>query len=52
MNDDELQTDKLLVRKIMYVLEMMIQRMRFQGGQMVLSPAAGFKVNSVEVFDT
>ena len=52
VNDDELQTDKLLVRKIMYVLEMMIQRMRFQGGQMVLSPAAGFKVNSVEVFDT
>lgn len=51
VNDDELQTDKLLVRKIMYVLEMMIQRMRFQGGQMVLSPAAGFKVNSVEVFD-
>lgn len=52
VNDDELQTDKLLVRKIMYVLEMMIQRMRFQGGQMVLSQAAGFKVNSVEVFDT
>lgn len=52
VNDDELQTDKLLVRKIMYVLEMMVQRMRFQGGQMVLSPAAGFKVNSVEVFDT
>lgn len=52
VNDDELQTDKLLVRKIMYVLEMMIQRMKFQGGQMVLSPAAGFKVNSVEVFDT
>lgn len=52
VNDDELQTDKLLVRKIMYVLEIMIQRMRFQGGQMVLSQAAGFKVNSVEVFDT
>lgn len=52
VNDDELQTDKLLVRKIMYVLEMMIQRMRFQGGQMVLNQAAGFKVNSVEVFDT
>ena len=52
VNDDELQTDKLLVRKIMYVLEMMIQRMRFQGGIMVLSPATGFKIDSVETFDT
>lgn len=52
VNDDELQTDKLLVRKIMYVLEMMIQRMRFQGGIMVLSPATGFKVDRVETFDT
>jgi hypothetical protein len=52
VNDDELQTDKLLVRKIMYVLEMMIQRMRFQGGIMVLSPATGFKIDRVETFDT
>ena len=52
VNDDELQTDKLLVRKTMYVLEMMIQRMRFQGGIIVLSPATGFKIDSVEVFDT
>ena len=52
VNDDELQTDKLLVRKIMYVLEMMIQRMRFQGGIMVLSPATGFKIGRVETFDT
>ena len=51
VNDDELQTDKLLVRKIMYVLEMMIQRMRFQGGIMVLSPATGFKIDRVETFD-
>ena len=52
VNDDELQTDKLLVRKTMYVLEMMIQRMRFQGGIMVLSPATGFKIDRVETFDT
>ena len=52
VNDDELQTDKLLVRKTMYVLEMMIQRMRYQGGIIVLSPATGFKIDSVEVFDT
>jgi hypothetical protein len=52
VNNDELQTDKLLVRKIMYVLEMMIQRMRFQGGIMVLSPATGFKIDRVETFDT
>ena len=52
VNDDELQTDKLLVRKTMYVLEMMTQRMRFQGGIIVLSPATGFKIDSVEVFDT
>ena len=52
VNDDELQTDKLLVRKIMYVLETMIQRMRFQGGIMVLSPATGFKIDRVETFDT
>lgn len=52
VNNDELQTDKLLVRKTMYVLEMMIQRMRFQGGIMVLSPATGFKIDRVETFDT
>jgi hypothetical protein len=52
VNDDELQTDKLLVRKIMFVLEMMVQRMKFQGGIMVLSPATGFKINRVEIFDT
>ncbi len=52
VNDDELQTDKLLVRKTMYVLEMMIQRMRFQGGIMVLSPATGFKIDRVETFNT
>lgn len=43
VNDDEFQTDRLLVRKIMYVLEMMIQRMKFQGGIMVLSPCGGFQ---------
>ena len=52
VNDDELQTDNLLVRKIMFVLEMMVQRMKFQGGIMVLSPATGFKINRVEIFDT
>ena len=31
---------------------MMIQRMRFQGGIMVLSPATGFKIDRVETFDT
>lgn len=41
VNDDELQTDKLLVRKIMYVLEMMIQRMRFQGRANGVKPGGG-----------
>ena len=51
-NDDEFQTDKLLVRKIMFVLEMMVQRMRFQLGQNMLTPGGGFKITRVEVHDT
>ena len=52
VNDDEFQTDKLLVRKIMFVLEMMVQRMRFQLGQSMLTPGGGFKITRVEVHDT
>ena len=52
VNDDEFQTDKLLVRKIMFVLEMMVQRMRFQLGQHMLTPGGGFKITRVEVHDT
>ena len=52
VNDDEFQTDELLVRKIMFVLEMMVQRMRFQLGQSMLTPGGGFKITRVEVHDT
>ena len=52
VNDDEFQTDKLLVRKIMFVLEMMVQRMRFQLGQSMLTPGGGFKITRVDVHDT
>ena len=52
VNDDEFQTDKFLVRKIMFVLEMMVQRMRFQLGQSMLTPGGGFKITRVEVYDT
>ena len=46
VNDDELQTDKLLVRKLMFVLELVIQKIRHQGGILILSPAS-MKISKV-----
>ena len=46
VNDDELQTDRLLVRKLMFVLELAIQKIRHQGGILILSPAS-MKISKV-----
>ena len=40
VNDNELQTDRLLVRKLMFVVELMIQKVRHQGGILILSSAS------------
>ena len=40
VEDNELQTDRLLVRKLMFVLELAIQKIRHQGGILILSPAS------------
>ncbi len=46
INENEVQTDNLLVRKIMFVLEMAIQKIRHQGGILILSPAS-MKISKV-----
>lgn len=46
VGDNELQTDRLLVRKLMFVLELAIQKIRHQGGVLILSPAS-MKISKV-----
>ena len=48
VNQNEFQTDNLMVRKMMIIMEWLVQRMRFQGGVYVLSSATGFKISFVE----
>ena len=47
LNGDVWEVDNLLVRKTMTVIELIIQKARYQGGQLVLS-SAGCKITNVE----
>ena len=49
--DSLLEVDRLLVRKIAYFVELVIQRMSHVGGQIVLTPAS-MKCSKVEEHDT
>ena len=48
VNKNEFQTDNLMVRKMMIIMEALVQKMRFQGGVYVLSSATGFKISAIE----
>ncbi len=45
-----LEVDDLLVRKVAYFIELIIKRLSYSGGEIVLTPA-GMKCSKVEVYD-